>query len=140
MDAGRKTVRRRLIRHLKRRIERRATLVISASPVLLKELTATGWLRDGPRRVVPYAIDAWKWDSATPASDTAPVVLAVGRLEGIKAPEVLVDAMAKVAVDVPDARLVLVGASRGGRDGVSYAEWIQRHADERGVALELVTH
>lgn len=63
-----------------------------------------------------------------------PTVVAVGRLEPRKCPEVLVEAMPALRRLVPDARLVITGrdSSRPGRP--SYAAWLRSRAEDLGVA------
>jgi glycosyltransferase involved in cell wall biosynthesis len=126
------------------RIERlavaRSTIVTSTSRQLIEDLEADGWLRHPDTRVIPPPVDAAYFDGLPPADVTGPVLVAVGRCERRKAPEVLVDAAGLLAGDVPDLEVVFVGRSEGTRDGMRYADWVAARAATRGVRCRLVEH
>jgi glycogen(starch) synthase len=125
---------------LERLSVRRAHLVTSPSAMLVERLRATGWLGERDVRVVRYPADAARWAGVRPVAASAPVVLAVGRLERRKAPEVLLEACAALAGDVAGLELVFVGRSEEERDGVPYGEWLARRAAQAGVACRIVEH
>jgi D-inositol-3-phosphate glycosyltransferase len=70
----------------------------------------------------------------------APLLLFVGRLQPLKAPDVAVRALAAVRREIPSARLLAVGGRSGRRSGRSGPRALRRLATELGVegALELL--
>jgi len=110
----------------------RAHLVTSPSKVALDGIRELGWLRDRPVTILPHGIDEEEWSGAPTPARTRPVVLFVGRLEPVKAPEVLVRAMGIVRSIIPEAETVFVGASNGEKDGRPYGEWIRKLAADVG--------
>jgi glycosyltransferase involved in cell wall biosynthesis len=63
----------------------------------------------------------------------------VGRLDELKAPEILLDALKLLKDEIPDLRAVLVGSANRDEapDGGGYSEWIERNAKKNGLAVEL---
>jgi len=110
----------------------RAHLVTSPSKVALDGIKEIGWLRDRSVTILPHGIDEEEWSGAPTAAKTLPVVLCVGRIEPVKAPEVLVKAMGIVRITIPDAEAVFVGASNGEKDGRPYGEWVRQLAADVG--------
>jgi glycosyltransferase involved in cell wall biosynthesis len=106
---------------------RHADVVTSPSRLLARKLARDGWLGNKEPRIVRYPIDMGPWSSLEGAEESPPRVLAVGRLEGLKAPEVLVAAAAMLANDVRELEVVFVGRSSL-RDGASYREWLTEQA------------
>jgi glycosyltransferase involved in cell wall biosynthesis len=125
---------------LERLSVRRAHLVTSPSALLVERLRATGWLGERDVSVVRYPVDAGRWSGVAPVAGSGPVVLAVGRLERRKAPEVLLEACAALAGEVAGLELVFVGRSEEERDGIPYAQWLAQHAADAGVACRCVEH
>jgi glycosyltransferase involved in cell wall biosynthesis len=114
---------------------RRSRMVTSPSRLLLESLR--DWLpRDVEKRVVPYPVDLDKWAAVAPIADGPPLVLAVGRLESRKAPEVLVDAAARL----DGAEIAFVGRGYEYRDGLHYRDWLERRAAAAGVTCRFVDH
>ncbi len=111
------------------RIERttveRSRLVISPSKLLERELRAVGWLRRSRVRVVRYAIDAERWTSRVDVAATEPIVGFAGRLEPLKAPEVVVDAVALLAQRGVEVTALLAGRSAATVEGRPYAAWLE---------------
>ena len=64
----------------------------------------------------------------------------IGRVEPRKAPELVVEATALLADEVPGVELVLVGGSGGELHGRPYREWVASEAERLGVRLTLVDH
>jgi glycogen synthase len=124
---------------LERTAVARADAVTAPSRLLARTLEADGWLarRRGPVTVVPYPVDPEPWAAVGGAGATPPIVLAVGRLERRKAPEMLVEACGRLTPEIPGLELVLAGRSEEQRDGMGYAEWLQVAAARAGVALRL---
>lgn len=130
-QAGRTMERdRRRADHLERISVARAQVVTSPSALLVDALSERRWLRR-PAEVIPNPIDIERWSAVTPAGDTQPEVLVVGRLERRKAPEVVVDACARI----PGSSVVFVGQSVEVRDGLPYDKWLVERADRAGVKV-----
>jgi glycogen synthase len=121
---------RRLADRLERISVARSVMTTSPSQLVADELLANGWLRTQPV-VIRYPIDLTSWDELPDAADSPPRILMVGRLEGRKAPEVLVRATALIRRDVPDVEAVFVGrpSLRNGRSYRSWLEDVARDAD-----------
>jgi glycogen synthase len=102
---------------------RRADLLTSPSELLVGDLARARWIRHREARIVRYPIDLEAWESVSPVGASPPRVLAVGRLEARKAPEVLVRAAAALAPEIPGLEMVFVGRP-GLRNGRSYKEWL----------------
>jgi glycosyltransferase involved in cell wall biosynthesis len=96
----------------------------------VEALKADGWEPGEHIEIVPFAIDCARWSDTQPVADTRPVALFVGRLEKIKAPEVLVAAMEIVRKELPEATAVFVGKSSEERDGLPYIDWIKANAGD----------
>jgi glycogen(starch) synthase len=110
---------------------RHADVLTSPSRLLARELARDGWLGSHEPRIVRYPIDVGPWTGLKGAEESPPRVLAVGRLEGRKAPEVLVAAAAMLANDVRELEVVFVGRSSL-RDGASYREWLTEQVRRLG--------
>jgi glycosyltransferase involved in cell wall biosynthesis len=110
---------------------RHADVVTSPSRLLARKLARNGWLGNKEPRIVRYPIDVGPWTGVKGAEESPPRVLAVGRLEGLKAPEVLVAAAAMLANDVRELEVVFVGRSSL-RDGASYREWLTEQVRSLG--------
>jgi glycogen(starch) synthase len=110
---------------------RHADVVTSPSRLLARELARDGWLGRHEPRIVRYPIEVGPWTGLKGAEESPPRVLAVGRLEGRKAPEVLVAAAAMLANDVRELEVVFVGRSSL-RDGASYREWLTEQVRRLG--------
>jgi glycogen(starch) synthase len=116
---------------------RKAQVVTAPSTLILRVLKKRAWLNGGRARVIPYPIDLLGWQEVPPPNATRPVVLCVGRLESRKAPEVLVQAAAKLATDVQDLEIVFVGRSST-RNGRRYSEWVRDMALDLGVSCRFI--
>jgi glycogen(starch) synthase len=106
---------------------RRANVVTSPSLFLVRYLRRQGWLGDRAVSIVRLPIDLDSWGSFSVAPPSGPTVLAVGRVEARKAPEVLVSASAKLAPEISGLQVVFAGRSNGKRDGLPYREWLQAY-------------
>jgi glycosyltransferase involved in cell wall biosynthesis len=114
----------------------RAALVTSASPTLVERNRG---VVDTAVELIYHTIDRDRFD-VKPVEETGPVVLAVGRLEPVKAPETLVQAAAILAADVPGLEVVFLGAPLGEHEGEPYGEWIPRLARELHAPCTFVPH
>jgi glycogen(starch) synthase len=123
---------RRLGDALERITVRRADVVTSPSYLLARDLERSGWLRPGTAEVVRLPVDLEQWAGLSAAETTGPCVLAVGRLEPRKAPEVLVEAAAELASEVEGLEVLFVGGSNYERDGKPYRDWTEALARELG--------
>lgn len=133
-------VRARFVAWLEAIPMRRAAFVTSPSSRI--EAALHDEHRAVPRGVVvlPHPVDLGTWSDVPPIAEDERVILAVGRLDAMKAPEVLVRAAAIVRERVPEAEVVFVGASSGYREGERYGDWIARLAGELGVPCKFIDH
>jgi glycogen synthase len=102
---------------------RRADVVTSPSKLLVERLAEAGWLRPDGAAVIRYPADVEMWAGLPPVESSPPRVLTVGRLEELKAPEVLVRAASLLAPYVDELEVVFIGRS-GLRNGCSYRDWL----------------
>jgi glycosyltransferase involved in cell wall biosynthesis len=114
---------------LERAAVRRADLVTSPSERLLAEV-GPRWLAGKAVRVVRLPIAPREVEPGSTPDHAPPVVLCVGRLEPLKAPELLVEAAARLQGEV-----VFVGRSAALRDGKPYGEWLASLAAELGAPV-----
>ena len=117
-----------------------AALVTSPSSVIEQGLRDEGRLGRREVRVIPHPADREPWTSVPAADSSDPVILAVGRLDALKAPEVLVRAAAQIVHSIPDLEIVFVGASCGDHEGEPYGEWVARVARDSGVKCRFIDH
>ena len=128
--------RNRLAAALEKAAARRADVLTSPSRRLLHELAPAGWLEDKPVRVVRLPIAAQPLEP--PPEPAAPTVLCVGRLEPLKAPDLLVEAAARLRGEIDSLEVVLVGRSAASRDGRPYGAWLESYARELDAPIRLV--
>jgi glycogen(starch) synthase len=134
-ERGRDT---RLADWLERTTVARAGLVTSPSDLVSGELREAGWLRGAAAPTVRNPIDLEQWAEVPPLRDSRPLVLAVGRVEPLKGPDVLVRAAAKLAREADGVEVVFIGRSSGQRDGMAYRDWVQKLAAEVGAPCRFV--
>lgn len=113
---------------LERWAARRADFVISPSRFLIDELGA-GWFGEAECEIIPNPIDWSMWQHAKPASQTDPVTLFIGRLESLKAPDVLIEAISHLREDCPQARVVFIGSRDHHKEGDPYIDRLQKLAE-----------
>jgi glycogen(starch) synthase len=116
---------------------RRANLVTSPSRLLARDLAREGWIGRHEPRIVRYPVDLEMWADLPLAERSLPRVLSVGRLEGRKAPEVLVRAAALLGAEIPELEIVFVGRS-GLHNGGEYKDWLQELAEHLGAPCRFV--
>ena len=109
---------------------RRADVTTLTSEFHLNALKADHWDPGENIRFIPLLIDCEEWKSSGPVSCTDPIVLFAGRLERVKAPEVLVDAIALVRRKIPGATAVFAGNSGEEREGLPYLDWLKATAGD----------
>lgn len=131
---SRRTIDLRLASALERRAARRADLITSPSRRLLDEV-GRPWLEGKEARVVrlPISIDP----EPEPADRTRPIVLCVGRLEPLKAPEFLIRAAAELS---SAHELVFVGRATSRHDGKPYDEWLAGIVSPQGARVRFAPH
>jgi glycosyltransferase involved in cell wall biosynthesis len=117
---------------LERTSVRRAAAVTTTSQLLADQLSSEGWLGTQTAQIIFPPLDLATWTATAPVDGTGPVVLAVGRVEPRKGPEVLVRAAGQLARDVPGLEVVFAGKAWGERDGRPYGDWLAALADEVG--------
>jgi glycogen synthase len=133
---SRKTLDLRLAAALERAAARRADLVTSPSQRLLDEV-GPAWLEEAPVRVIRLPIAARAVEPETTADRAPPTVLCAGRLEPLKAPELLVEAAALLQRELDSLEVVFVGRSAASRDGKPYGEWLQARARELAAPVRI---
>lgn len=95
------------------------------------------WLPDVEVAIVPPPIVVTAWSGGPPIEPTPPVVLFVGHLERRKAPEVVLDAVHRLAAEVAGLKVLFVGAAFPGPDGRPYDVYLREEADRLGVECEV---
>lgn len=118
---------------------RRAKAVTAPSMVPLNDSSGRAWFDEGRLFYCGMPLDPQVFLTRPTVGPRTSRVLMVGRLDHLKAPDVLLDAVAKLAPDVPDVELVMVGKSdeSGSPTGGDYAQWLRERALLRGVKLRL---
>ncbi len=109
-----------------------ADLVTSPSGYTIRELSALGWLRKTDCEVVPNPVDWPTWQSVGPAAETKQIILYVGRLDRVKAPELAVEATVLLRKRFPEARIVLVGNETERSRVEPYREFLKAIAGPNG--------
>jgi glycogen(starch) synthase len=126
----------RMAAWLERLTVEHSRIVVSPSHLLPNLLAQSGWTRAGEASIVRLPIDLGAWAS-TPVERTRPIVLFSGRLEHLKAPEVLVEAAARLKDEV-DLEVVLAGRSGGVVGGRPYGDWLEERILELDVPCRLL--
>jgi len=80
---------------------------------LVNAVKALGWLPQSNIQIIPHPIDWRKWGDIPAPSKAPPVVLFLGRLEHLKAPEMLVEALTIIRNELPQAQALFIGRSSG---------------------------
>jgi glycogen(starch) synthase len=127
----------RLAASVERFAVQRADFATSPSHLLAEDLAREGWLDHLELRVIRYPVDVRQWSSIPSPEAARQRVLAVGRLEARKAPEVLVRAAALLSPELPDLEVTFVGSSSL-RNGGSYRDWVVNLAHELSVTCRFV--
>jgi glycosyltransferase involved in cell wall biosynthesis len=115
----------------------RAALVTAPSVLIAGQLGEAGWLRR-PTRTVRNPIDIDAWADVPRIRGGRPLILAVGRVEPLKAPDVLVRASVTLAEAAGDVEVIFIGRSSGERDGLPYRDWTQKLAADLGAPCRFV--
>ena len=127
----------RLSSWLERTSARLARGRTSTSRQTIRRPDGSTWLPEGDVTVVAPPLNLDVWTACEPITDASPpTVLCVGRLERRKAPELLVDALAKLVPEVVGLRVVFVGGVKTA-DGRPYDALVAELAAAHGVACEL---
>lgn len=117
-----------------------AEVVTSPSALIAERIREHGWLAGREVEVIPNPFDATSL-GGVPSADTAKnVVLAVGRVEWGKGIDVLLDAAAHLQAEGLEIRVVLAGKPAGDIDGEPAGRWLERRADELGIACTFAGH
>jgi glycogen(starch) synthase len=123
---------RKLASYMERYAVHGSEHITSPSDSLIKALLKIGWLKGRDVEIIPIPIDWQYWSKTRPVEETPPIVLYVGRLEPLKAPELLVESIKIIREELPEAKVLFIGNSNGQRDGLSYLEWLKKLADGKG--------
>lgn len=99
----------RITAWFERLIVRRSNAVTAPSAMLADKIVGWGWLERDRIHIVPPAIDYKFWSDTRPAGETLPRVQFAGRLNQLKAPEVLVDAIKELRLEIADAHACFAG-------------------------------
>ncbi len=124
---------------LERRSVAAATVVTSPSHMTTEVLRAAGWTNVGGARIIRRPVEVSRWTVSDEAS-ASPVILQIGRLETIKAPDVLLEAAARLAPTLPDLEVVLIGSTHGWIGGEPAGAWVERRAARLGVRCRIIDH
>lgn len=116
----------------------RARMVISPSNLLVDALRRGGWLRRANVRIVRFPLDVSRWQSNVTADQTDRVVLTVGRLEPLKAPETLVEASALLARRLDGVTALLVGRSAARKGSIAYDDWLRNRIGDLDAPCRLL--
>jgi len=138
MRYGRLSAKGRLADALDRYSARRADAFSCMADPLVQRLRNDDWLPPNTDvTIIPPVFDATPYAGISDVEATASVVVAVGRLDWRKAPDVLLDALGTLKRRGIDAELVLAGKPSGEIDGQSWDRWIERRASRLGVRCRL---
>jgi glycogen synthase len=134
-----RTLDTRLAGAVERLASRRATALTAADPDVLRWPDGTSWTKKEVVRIPP----ALTPDLATAdvnAQRDDPIVAMVGRLDELKAPDVLLDALDLLKGEVPGLSAVFVGSSNRSEapDGTDYSQWIKTRARRSGLDIEVL--
>jgi glycogen synthase len=121
---------RRLAARCEAALIRRADIV-TGTPSIVAEVASDLGLPDDQLRPINYPVDP-KPSLPLPAGPGR--VLFAGRLEHRKGADVLIKAVPKVLMHLPEARFVFLGADAGAPDGGSYRARMQSLVDDMGVS------
>lgn len=69
--------------------------------------------------------------STYPVSDTKPIILFIGHLYQLKAPEILIEAINILDDDIPEIKGLFIGKDTYKIDGSSYLDWLHQNYDCR---------
>jgi glycogen(starch) synthase len=128
----------RLAGALERFAARRATALTAADPDVLRWPGGRMWTKRQVIRIPPAITpDLASFDVDVLRPD--PTVAMVGRLDELKAPDVLLDALELLRDEVPGLAAVFVGGSHGSEapDGSDFAGWIKRRAQRCGLDIQV---
>jgi glycogen(starch) synthase len=114
-------------------------VITSPSRYLIDKLKKAGWLKDSQIDVLSYPVDIANWIHVAPVSETPPIVLFIGRIERLKAPELLAQAITILRKEIPDTKAIFVGKSKGERAGIPYLDWVKKIAGN-GRGCEFIGH
>ncbi|MGH7780002.1 MAG: glycosyltransferase family 4 protein [Candidatus Binataceae bacterium] len=95
-----------------RLVVRHASVVTAPTAMLADKVADWKWLERDRIHVVPPPIDGQRWCATCAASETAPRVQFVGWLNRLKAPEVLVDAIQEIRLEIADAHACFAGGGK----------------------------
>jgi glycosyltransferase involved in cell wall biosynthesis len=126
----------RLSNAVERQAVGRATIVTSPSRLTSDELAEAGWANTSTARIIRRPVDVSRWTASSAA--TNPVILQVGRIEALKAPDVVLRAAARLLPVVPDVEVVFIGSPYGLIDGQPPIRRVEQLAAELGVRCRVV--
>lgn len=118
---------------------RRATAVTAPSYQATALDDTHDWLPRARVQLCSMPLDDAMLTEAGQSERPEPLVAMIGRLDKLKAPEVLLDAMALLKEQVPGLRAVLAGHANATEspDGTDYIQWLAARAEELSLDVEL---
>ncbi len=129
----------RVVARLERLAATRADAITAGAPVANEVGDGSHWLPPERIRIVPMPADRELLARSEGAWPRDPVLVACGRLDRLKAPEVLIRAAAKLRPDYPRLRVVLIGEAdrRDAPRYDDYGAWVAEIARDLGVPVDL---
>ena len=129
----------RLAGLVERLAARRADALTAADPEVLRWPDGRMWTTRPLTRIPPPLAQDLVGPAGRRKDRTDPVVAMVGRLDELKAPEVLLEALKLLKEEVPGLRAVLAGSAHSGEapGGGDYAKWIEQRAARYELDVEL---
>jgi len=134
---GRRAGRGMVAEWLERRSVRSADAVTAASRLTTTLPGGARWLPTRSVALVSPPLDPEDWADCDPVASSSPVLLFLGHRERRKAPEVAIEAAARLG-DVADLTVVLAGRTSIDDRGAPYDDRLRTLARELGVHIELL--
>jgi len=107
-----------------------ADVIIAPSELIVNTLKAINWLKKHDLKInfIPNSIDWYNWSDIPPVSRTGRILLFIGRIEPLKAPELLIKALEHLKQDFPDVKAIFIGRSGGSKKYLPYLERVKMTA------------
>jgi glycogen synthase len=131
----------RLASMVERLAAKRADAVTAGAHVANEVSEGSTWLPSERIRIVPVPADRELLARSPGSWPRAPLLVACGRLDQLKAPEILIEAAARLVGDIPGLRVALIGEPDR-RDAPhphhDYGAWVAEVGRDLGVPVELL--
>lgn len=107
----------------------RADVITAPSKLMINKLKEINWFEeDNDIKIIPNPIDWYSWLNIPSVSKTQHVILFVGRIEPLKAPELLIKGIEHLKCDFPNLKAVFVGRNSGIKKHLAYLKHIEKAA------------